>query len=349
MKLDFTDTEVFPAVNYYFSFTCDVGDYQDICQTYVTTDGRYDSGLYYRQGAGGVYSDTTDYNFIINYDPFFESSQDEYYVANLDPELVDWRSDINTVANLNCMIGYECRLYFSYNDQAVGNNVYLTPDVPGQQNPNFATASTTIEFTPLYQDYVIVPPESTTTSTDVCLYMHDTEYGDMLYCSIHVYWFSEDILDEKIDELLFYDITTVCDDVSTSTGTFWDDFRYGIECGARKTMYWAFVPHSKDILTDFNRSLSVFENSFPFNTYFSLIGSINNSIASSSLENDGTIDIPMIREGVSGPEYYMMPVFSSTSIPNMIGQQNYILLRTTISYFLWAGSALGIVLMLTKF
>lgn len=45
-----------------------------------------------------------------------------------------------------------------------------------------------------------------------------------------------------------YDINEACEDVASSTGTFWDDFRYGVECGFNKVIYWAFHPKEETYL-----------------------------------------------------------------------------------------------------
>jgi len=281
----------------------------------------------------GIFAFTFD--SVINREYFFDdiSIQDnqplDNTTINLDGNLLDWRSDINTVDYQLCFFGDLCRLWFSFNDKAIGNNVYLTPDQQLKQNPAYALATTTIFYDPRYQNYINTPAQTVATATDYCLYMIDDTYGDLLYCGITIEWVSSSTYASDIFNKL--DIAHACDTVSTSSGSFFDDFRYGIECGFRKVSFWAFTP-TPDSVKYFFESSQKIKTVFPFNTYFSLVSAAQDAIASSSISRNNTIGLPMID---TGGNFYILPVLASSSMSNTIGSANNNIFRSTLGWIMW--------------
>lgn len=118
--------------------------------------------------------------------------------------------------------------------------------------------------------------------------------------------------------------TNICAGMATST---W----FGsIECGLKKTLAWAVYPDQKS-LGDFAISYSQLKSSFPFNAFFDLTKSVQDAIATTTLA-DSHFDIPFI---TATGTYYMLPVVSSSSLPNLIGAPNSSLFRNTITWALW--------------
>lgn len=140
-----------------------------------------------------------------------------------------------------------------------------------------------------------------------------------------------------------YTYQHICDDIATSTGTYFDDFRYGIECGFKKILYWSFYP-SQNSLNGLSTSYYDLKQTFPFSAYYGLTDTITNSISTSTATN-GTLKMPFIDK--TG-HYTMLTVMSSSSLPNMIGGTNANLFRNSLSWIIWALTAFVIFITFKK-
>jgi len=127
----------------------------------------------------------------------------------------------------------------------------------------------------------------------------------------------------------------ICDDVATSSGSTFDDFRYGIECGARKLMYWVIYP-SDTVTAKLQTAYDELKATFPFSAYFGLTDTITESATSTATNMAGTLQIPFIN--TSG-DFIMLDVLTASSMPNMIGQTNATLFRNTLSWLMWIAVA----------
>ncbi len=124
----------------------------------------------------------------------------------------------------------------------------------------------------------------------------------------------------------------ICDDIASSSGSTFDDLRYGVECGARKLMYYLIYP-SDDKQNDLHERYYNFKATFPFSAFFGITDTINEAVASSTTNQDGNFQIPFIDK--SG-NFEMLTVMSSSSLPNLIGQNNANIFRSSLSWILWA-------------
>ncbi len=132
------------------------------------------------------------------------------------------------------------------------------------------------------------------------------------------------------------DYDTICDDIATSSFEWWDSstyagsFRYAIECSFRKLTHWAFKPSSSstNYLISAKNDLT---NSFPFSVFFDLTSQVNNALATTTTATS-VFSLPMIN---NDGNYYMMPVISSTSMSNAIGQTNTNIFRETLGYLMY--------------
>jgi hypothetical protein len=102
---------------------------------------------------------------------------------------------------------------------------------------------------------------------------------------------------------------------------------------------------SCDAIANFKTSYSLFKQSFPFNAFFELTGTITSVASSTTATTSGTLKIPFIN---TGGDYYMLDAVSSSTLSNWIGASNYNLFRTTIGYFFWL-VAVAIVFFTIKF
>jgi len=172
-----------------------------------------------------------------------------------------YNPDFETVLNLNCDLGSECKLWFIYNEKAVGGTLYLLyrDSVLVGQN---GLQSYEIDGYYTGEAYFTLPAESSTTTIDYALVLeHPT--GRYIKMRPRVSWFDiEAYFDSKFP---LVDINNLCDDIATSTGIF-DDFRYSIECGGRKLSYWAFTP-TNDAREMHDKQINEFNNQFPLSVY----------------------------------------------------------------------------------
>jgi hypothetical protein len=269
----------------------------------------------------------------LDYELAPEAPENEYLTIP-DPTLDQWRSDINTVYDNICFLDEPCEIWFSFNDLAIGKTVYLTPFSPAiQQFPEYAEASTTIEWVGFWQDHVDLPAESVATTTKHCIYLEDSEYGDYRLCGIVTKWISEA---EFMDGLEFSN-TCNCDSVATSSGSYWDDFRYGVECGTRQMFCWMFLEVDPTSIAYLKNNVNELKASFPLNTFFSLTTTVQDAISSTTLNNSGSIDVPYMDENKN---LTFIPAMSSSSMANMIGEDNangFRILQQVLLYGMTAG------------
>lgn len=130
----------------------------------------------------------------------------------------------------------------------------------------------------------------------------------------------------------------LCQGIATST------FFGGIECGFKKVIAFAITPNDST-LNNLKNSYINFKNTFPFTAYYQLTDTINGAIASTTLSRNGTFDVPMInKQGHIGT----IPILSSNSMPNAIGQTNTTLIRNTITWFMWLAVAFLVFLQFKK-
>lgn len=164
--------------------------------------------------------------------------------------------------------------------------------------------------------------------------------------SFTIIWQITDAPPVQVCNLPSYNINDICEDIDTST--MLGDIRCGIKYALVSSAQFLFYPSCSSLLglTD---NYNDFKTSFPFNTYFDFTNSIdtaiNTSLATTSANN---ISIPFIRQTATSSEYYMLPVMSTSTISNTIGDTGYNTLRTTLAYIYWVIGGVIIFLIITK-
>ena len=116
-----------------------------------------------------------------------------------------------------------------------------------------------------------------------------------------------------------------CDNISST------DFLGGIECGFKKVAIWGLCP-SSEAQTALADGYNDLKNSFPFSAFFDLTDTVSQAVSSTTLNMNNTITMPFINK--TG-DFILIPVLASTSMPNLIGQNNYNLFRNSITWVLW--------------
>lgn len=288
--------------------------------------------MYSRDNIGLVLDDYM-IGFEITSDLIEPVTPENEYLTIPDPTLDQWRSDINTAYDHICFLDEPCEIWFSFNDKAIGNTVYMTPySPPEEQFPAYAEASTTIEWVGFWQTHVDLDARSVATTTKHCIFLEDSVYGDFRLCGITTKWIGED---EFMDGLEF-PITCNCDSVATSTGSFWDDMRYGVECGSRELFCWMFLEVDPDAIAHFKNKVKQLEQSFPLNTFFSITDAAQDAMSSTTLNSEGSLDAPFMDEDKN---LTFVPVMTSSSMPNLIGEENNNYFRLIQMVFLWSVTA----------
>lgn len=106
-------------------------------------------------------------------------------------------------------------------------------------------------------------------------------------------------------------------------------------CAGRRIFCYAFIPDPR-VLNDTQNIYADLKLTFPFNTYYQLASTTNFVFSNTATSSNDTFGIPFIRKtGATTTEYYILPILSSSSVPNLIGQTNSTLLRNSLGYFLW--------------
>lgn len=338
-NFDIPDTKVASGSTYFFSLDTDSDKSQSTTYNYGRCDS--DNTNPYPYGnlfilPVGNFDNTFRIYYETNYVEPPELPPDYYYNGEpqyeADKSLLKWRSDINTVAYQICFINENCNLWFSFNQQAINDKVNLLYSDILPHNPTKSIATTTITATPVWQNKINVPIMTTAGARKYCLYLQDAEFGDLLNCGIEINWVStstfEDIL--GIPGIITYE--NVCDSIATSSGSILDDIRFAIECGFRRLNLWAFKP-SPDALKTFSNNYSLLKRAFPFNIYFDLTDIVSTAVSTTTTNFDDSFKIPFIEKNTA--EFYMLPIISSSSMANAIGQNNADTFRSTIGYFLY--------------
>ena len=117
----------------------------------------------------------------------------------------------------------------------------------------------------------------------------------------------------------------ICSGIATST------LAGGLECIIKRSITWAFFP-SSEALNQLAASADTLKEAFPFNAYFGLTDAISAGLATTSTSTTGSFKMPMI---TATGTFYMLPVLTASSMPNLIGQANYTIFRNSLGYILW--------------
>jgi len=118
--------------------------------------------------------------------------------------------------------------------------------------------------------------------------------------------------------------------------------------GITKAMFWLTSP-SCTALNYFQSGYSAIKAGFPFNAYFDVADAINTAIDSATSTASTTIGVPFIeRLSSTSSNFIILPVISSTTISNAIGETNANTVRTTLTFVIWILSALLVFFIIQK-
>jgi len=294
-------------------------------ETYLGTYPFYDEyNAYFIQFSGRAHY--LDDLFVGFGDPTFEDNTTS--LENYDFQLSEVEPDFGTVANQICFLGVECRLYFSFNSLAIGYPMYLF-NYEDSNFPGNEIASTTVTATPVWQNYVIVPDQATSTELKYNFLLDAGEYGWIVKTGIQINWWSEEEWQAYLDDIgpeldEYCSAENVCENVATSS-----DFLYGVQCGFQQGICWMLVPNSSSKNFFFN-TVTKFESSFPFNFYFTIVNQAKSNFQKSA-SSDASLDFPMY--STSTGEVSWQPLISSSTVTDIWNDESYDL---TNDIFTWA-------------
>lgn len=272
---------------------------------------------------------------------YIQTSYDDGYIPPNPPI----GSNVYFAKELTCYIGQPC--YYQVNAENISINGWksyfsLSPNcAPISNHPEYTLASTTIAN----GHGILEIPATTTQSIINGKISSKSADGSLAECSdVAVYW-----EEDPATQDLFYDkekLHALCGDIATSTGGMLDDVRFALECAVRASFYYLFYP-DKSVTSKITDNFDNLKIRFPFSAYFDLTNEIDTAFSSSSIDKTG-LSFPMIRKTSTSTEFYMLPVMSSTSISNAIGEYNAEMFRNLFTIIIWSSMALIIYLTIRK-
>lgn len=231
---------------------------------------------------------TAKNNFYI----YNNMSGKNYYIDNLriyvgqqpyefTQEYVDYWQYDNSVPDIKVNQGticflddVNCNIEVSYNDLAVGSILYYIPINSRSDStnclPENAEQYYSLSSSSRTQTFNIASSTSggVVGEKNYCLWLekNDFEYlGNYGYSSKHSPFY---ILWEETENYSssFTPYEDPCSNVASSTGDFWDDMRYGIECGIAKVSYYLIKPSPYSV-KKVHTIMSEGSQMFPFSLY----------------------------------------------------------------------------------
>lgn len=181
------------------------------------------------------------------------NTQRPVYIAS---ENIEWEKE------KYCRIGEECKMRVNYRYEDIGRTVSIIPFEATSSSE--ISDSKLLEEQPLATIYLEPDSPSGTTTQEYCYILSDEFDNETWYCSSVVHWVNVDL--ETLLEFEPYDITKACDEVTPSDESLWDNFRYGVECGFQKVVYWSFHPRTKS-WQKLDEAKNDLLDEFPLNIY----------------------------------------------------------------------------------
>jgi len=130
-------------------------------------------------------------------------------------------------------------------------------------------------------------------------------------------------------------------DMTINAFGFPNSFGDTLTCGFKVAMHWAFYPDRK-YLNELGETYKNFQTVLPFSILYQITNALTSGINSQTLTMNDDFKVPMIRDTGTSTEYYMISVVNSSSVGMAIGNDNALLIRNTISWFMWICVAIGL-------
>lgn len=275
---------------------------------------------------------TYNQNGVENWiDNIYISNTVPSYNENYDFDLAQDEPDFNTAPNITCIFGEDCKMWFSFNELAIGYPMYLI-NYASSTIPSNAIASTTITDDVLWQNYVLVPEQPTEGKYQYNLLLDAEVFGWIVETGINVNWWSTTTFNAWVESTITDNLggycaeEVICSDITENPNSF----VYGFICGFRKTLCWALTPTDGSI-KNITNSINALQASFPFNMVFGFINRAKTIINEQELENNSINIIPFIN---TDAEFVMLPAISSSTMQNAFGT-SFDTIKTGMEYLTW--------------
>lgn len=317
---------------------------------------------------------TTTHKIIATaiYNPYTTTTYyDDLNAETSPPQTVDAIDFINPLNNgfYNLVDGYESPYYFNWHiafnlsTTTVANYPSDRPLVSISFEKPETYTPTIFEMT----DFVLLDNEyygtATTTLIDEDIANYPVELGE--YNVIATLW---DVYNRHSDMELIYDhqlaqkeinftiqsattttptawCSNLCADIATATDLL-GEIGNGVNCALRSSACYLFYPHQYNI-NQFFTQYENFKQVFPFNIFFEITSTIDNVFASTTMASTtGSFGLPMIRKVGTTSQYYILPLLTSSTTANFLGNSNANLLRFSLSSIIYAFYVVGIFLII---
>lgn len=303
--------------------------YPSMNLTYTNTNNNYPDGVACRNSTGSwnCFSDAYDANFTTFY---IEQAAD--YIEIINPE--NGTTQTNFTIDLGLSFTVSTSTLAEYDKIGVlvmdmssttgewtniFQEIYGETDLMSEDDMYIFYATTTV---PHYGQHATVA------------YLEGIKNGDSVWYDITT---SDVIFWEMVEEWTISD-DEICAGVATST------IMGGIECAFKKLGYWAFYPSSGSV-NNLKNSFTNLKSSFPFSVFFQLTDTMDSALSTTTTNMEGNFSVPMI---TATGTIFMQPVLSSSSLGMVVGQDNAILIRNSITWFMWIGAAFLVFLTFKK-
>ena len=241
-------------------------------------------------------------------------------------------------------------LFFTYNfknENAASTTVYLWDYVNATSTGYYTIGPFSTTGDSLWQ--ITIPTPATSTSK---LYRFLAVRPGYPYLQSEVFtvnWsFTPDTGTGQTCSPPSYDFSHTCDDIENATSTLFGQLKCSIKFGLGVAGVALFSP-SCDSLFLFQDNFNSFKKSFPFNTFYEFVDTIDVAIDTAIATTTGnTFSVPFIRKTATSTEYYTIPVIGSSTYPNLIGINNYNTIRLVEEYLYWIGAAVLIYFIIIK-
>lgn len=258
---------------------------------------------------------------------FLNIDTDRYLLSDTIPDF--YMPDDNV-----CFVGEQCNVWFYYNDLMIDEGLWLVRNID-----EFILDDLYIEYTYNNEMHFTIASEATSTQYDVDLYspvcydlvIDGVDFGG---CGIRKGGYQITWLDKESYLPDFSIFDDPCWNVATSSGSYADDFRYGIECGALKVIAWVIEP-PEELTNEMYAQFSLLTQNFPISWVYDINATFDD-LKSTTTEIQAS-SIPLVfwwNEDTDSLELKASGEITTTTVSTLIGDEKYNTFYDYMHYFI---------------